>query len=1187
MYLKSIEMQGFKSFADKIRLEFHDGVTGIVGPNGSGKSNVADAVRWVLGEQSAKQMRGSNMQDVIFAGTQARKPLGFAYVALVLDNSDHALATDYDTVTVSRRLYRSGESEYHLNGASCRLRDIHELFYDTGIGKEGYSVIGQGQIDKILSSKPEDRRELFDEAAGIVKFKRRKAATLKKLTDEEQNLTRVTDILSELRRQVAPLEKQAEKAKIYLAKRDELKKMDFQLFMIENERLGKLLEETSVKEKQAEEELADVTAQFEHTGEEYDRAEREIADVDERTRAAAAEISDSMLKKQQIESQITLSREQIRAYAQNSNVFRERMEALDAQCGEKSAAKEAHAQDAQQLEEELQKSIHAREEKERILQDIRDRREAQNLLMDQGKSGMMTLLEQRASIRSKKQRYDTMLEQIGIRKSALSARMLQMKKANEQREKERKKLESQFAELEGSISARETALKEIEAELAKKGSDLTDTLRQIDLNQGEYHRKNSRLESLKELAERYEGYSSSIRKVMEQKDKNPGIHGVVADLIRTDRKYEMAIETALGGSLQNIVTDNENTAKYLIEYLKKGKFGRATFLPLTTAKRDDRQIQTDAKKEPGVIGVASDLVKCDDLYRELVRSLLGRTLVVDHIDHAVLIGRKYRHTVRMVTLEGELMSPGGSMTGGYFKNNSNLLGRNREIEDLEKETRSLKRRGEQLHAQADGLRQERRNLNEKSAAENNALQKLLLERNTAGINLESGREASDRIRREYEKLQSEYNEIEAQIKEIRGSSAAIESELEESRREEKALEQGIEEAGDAYNALLPEEERAAGEAEEARLKCASLSQRAEFLKVTMDSLDEDIRKLRDEQEELEKSLLREKGEAAEKEKNIGLLQETIIAADQRIEELKRTEESLRAEKEELNKKHRAFFVKRDELAEHKGLIDKECYRLRTHLEKLDADRESLYTYLYEEYQATPDEAAKACSGEELPKRETLRREISAVKNEIRDLGPVNVNAIEEYKDVKERHDFMSVQYEDLVKAADTLRGIISELDTGMRRQFRERFADISREFDKVFKELFGGGQGTLELTESEDVLEAGIAVISQPPGKKLQNMMQLSGGEKALTAIALLFAIQNLKPSPFCLLDEIEAALDDSNVGRFSRYLRKLTKNTQFIIITHRRGTMAAADRLYGITMQERGISTLVSVSLIEKTLDK
>lgn len=1186
MYLKNIEVYGFKSFAQKINFEFHNGITGIVGPNGSGKSNVGDAVRWVLGEQSAKQLRGGNMQDVIFSGTENRKPLSFASVSITLDNSDHKLPVDYNEVTVTRRLYRSGESEYLINGSGCRLKDIQEMFYDTGIGKEGYSIIGQGQIDKILSGKPEERRELFDEAAGIVKFKRRKATTLKKLDEERQNLVRVTDILSELTKQLGPLEKQSETARIYLAKREELKELDVNLFLLDHQRTGELLKELEEKLEQAQRELNEAQAAYDQTKIEYDRLEQELEDLNHRLDTLKEEQQQNALLKQQYEGQVQVLEEQISSGKQNSEHYQNRLTALGEDLDRRTQEKEKLAEDKLELQSRL-KEIRASLSKEtEALENIVSNVEECTQAVEDGKNEIIEILNSRATTKGKVQRFDAMLEQLNIRKAEISQRILRLKSEEEVLEKERLNAQKQYDAVTAVIHSTNEECVRLDGEVQKLQDELKKQNSQMEIGQTAYHREASRLESLKNITERYDGYGNSIRRVMEQKNREPGIKGVVADIIHVQKDYEVAIETALGGSIQNIVTDNEQTAKRMIGFLKKNRFGRATFLPLSNISGRGGLNQRDVLSEPGVVGTANTLVNADKEYSELVMYLLGRVLVVDNIDHAIAIGKKYRHSLRMVTIEGESLSPGGSMTGGAFKNNSNLLGRRREIEELERSVGILRKELEETQKSIGENRSRRNVLRDTIADFQQKLRQQYVEQNTAKMNLEQLKEKEGEIQNSYRQIDREQEELRHQAGEIRQDHSSIARELEDSQKDEKELETFIETKQKELEEWKAEETEKTHELEKIRLEESSLEQQNQFLQENLSRLNSEIAAFQKESQEITENLVQSREEIHKKEEGIQELknaaQECLLKEEQYGSQRAQWQE----EKEKRSASHKTFFEKRDHLSEKTSLLDKECFRLRSQTEKIEEQREGQISYMWEEYEITPNNALQYRK-EELTDRQAIKADVTRIKDEIRKLGSVNVNAIEDYKELLERHTFLSGQYDDIVKAEETLEGIILELDEGMRKQFTEKFRDIQIEFDKAFKELFGGGKGTLELAEDEDILEAGIRIISQPPGKKLQNMMQLSGGEKALTAIALLFAIQNLKPSPFCLLDEIEAALDDSNVGRFASYLQKLTKNTQFIIITHRRGTMNAADRLYGITMQEKGVSTLVSVDLVENQLSK
>ena len=1184
MYLKNIEVQGFKSFAQKINFEFHNGITGIVGPNGSGKSNVGDAVRWVLGEQSAKQLRGGNMQDVIFSGTETRKPLSFASVAITLDNSDHKLPVEFNEVTVTRRLYRSGESEYLINGSACRLKDINEMFYDTGIGKEGYSIIGQGQIDKILSGKPEDRRELFDEAAGIVKYKRRKNTTIKKLEDEQQNLVRVTDILSELTKQLGPLERQSETARIYLAKRDSLRELDVNMFLLESRQTEKDLLVLREKNETASAQLEDTNTEYQQTKVEYDRLEQELEELNRQMDELREKTQQNALQKQQLEGQINVLNEQIQAALQSDTHFKNRLEIVEEDLKQRQQARSEVEEEKGSLHtivKEAQKRLTDQEDRLHTVQEQISQCES---AVEDGKNEIIEILNSRATTKGKAQRFDTLMEQVGIRKAEVNQHILHLKSEEAQQKTIRAKAQSEYDQITEEIHEIDQKSRQMDQQVHSLSEDLKKQTTQLEISQTAYHREASRLESLRNITERYDGYGNSIRRVMEQKDRVSGIRGVVADLIQVNKEYEIAIETALGGSIQNIVTDNEQTAKRMIEYLKKNRFGRATFLPLNSINTRGEFSQKDALKETGVIGLASDLVTTEKEYTGLTRYLLGRVLVVDQIDHAIAIAKKYHHSLRMVTIEGESLSPGGSMTGGAFKNNSNLLGRRREIEELEGKVASQKEEVSRLTASMEENRHKRNQLRDQISQLQEQLRSKYVAQNTAKMNLAQLNDKEQEIRDGYERIRLDQEQIRRQLSEIKQDHDKIDEELKASRQDEKELETYIETRQKELEEWKNEESSVQRKLEDLRLEASTTQQKESFASENLSRLISEIQGLVQEKQTILETLKQGNQEMENKRRSVEELKEAVTGFGGQEEADRQQLETWQKEKDQKNTSHKAFFEKRDHLSGQISLLDKECFRLKSQMEKLEESREAQISYMWEEYEITPNNALQYRK-EEYTDLKEMKKQITQLKDEIRKLGSVNVNAIEDYKNLQERHAFLSGQYEDLKKAEAQLENIIRELDEGMRQQFSEKFRDIQREFDKAFKELFGGGKGTLELEEDVDILEAGIKIISQPPGKKLQNMMQLSGGEKALTAIALLFAIQNLKPSPFCLLDEIEAALDDSNVGRFAGYLQKLTKNTQFIIITHRRGTMNAADRLYGITMQEKGVSTLVSVDLVENQL--
>ncbi|MBQ6550301.1 MAG: chromosome segregation protein SMC [Lachnospiraceae bacterium] len=1183
MYLKSIEVQGFKSFANKLLFEFHNGITGIVGPNGSGKSNVADAVRWVFGEQSAKQLRGGSMQDVIFAGTELRKRQSFASVSITLDNSDRALSSDSDEVVVTRKLYRSGESEYLLNGSACRLKDIYEIFYDTGIGKEGYSIIGQGQIDRILSVRPEERRELFDEAAGIVRYKKRKAAAEKKLESEEASMVRVTDIISELERQVGPLYRQSETAKEYLKLRDELRSLDINAFLYDYSSLNENLEKNAENRETVEKQLGESREQEQALRETYDSLDAEVRDLDEQISGLREEMQEASGRAGELNAQVQVDLEKINTLNNDARHYEDRIAYLDSETARITVTVET---DREELEKTrgMQAELAGRIRTAELEAEASDARLAlirEEVAKSQG--DIMDILNERSGFTARLQHFDTLNEENGHRKEELSALKARLSERLSEIENAKAALSLEIAETEETVSEKRAELEDLKTELADAEEDCRVSERRVNDLMQRYQIERSRLDTVRNLAERYEGYGSAVRRVMEEKKSEKGILGVVADLISVEPAYETAIETALGGSIQNIVTEDEDTAKRMIALLKENKAGRATFLPLESIeprKRPDERIL----KERGMIGFADSLVKCDKRIEPIVRYLLGHFVVAEDIDNALSAAKKYHHSIRIVTKEGESLSIGGALSGGAFRNNANLLGRSRELQSLEKSVQKAREEGEEENRKLNLKKQLRGSL----SVETDDLSEELSE-----INMKLRELTLSLDQRERERIMTE-----AEQKEAEHRLSELENELALSENDRKAVldaMEKLESRGTEQTDLKERSEKLLAETEAERetlaaslsglrVELAKLDQAESFLTDSIERLLQDIDQLRTEKQSLaaqsgsvpeELQALREEIEVLQKE--MGEADSEAGARSEKVDELTKL-------KNEKAEEQRRFFDERDALSTSIADLTKEQLRLEMQREKAEEKLDVLTEYLWSEYQLTPSEA-EHFRDDTLKGHTALKREVNGLKAQIRALGNVNVNAIEQYKEVSLRYEFMKAQYEDLTVAEKKLREIIEELETGMRKQFTEAFESIRTEFNVVFRELFGGGSGTITLDEDADVINAGVSIIAQPPGKKLQNMMQLSGGEKALTAIALIFAIQRLRPAPFCLLDEIEASLDDSNVGRFTDYLKKLSDRIQFIVITHRRGTMTASDRLYGITMQERGVSTLVSVNLIEEQL--
>ncbi len=1184
MYLKSIEVYGFKSFANKIIFKFNDGITGIVGPNGSGKSNVGDAVRWVLGEQSAKQLRGAKMEDVIFSGTELRKPLGSAYVAITLDNSDHSLPIDYNEVTVARRVYRSGESEYLINGTVSRLKDVNALFFDTGIGKEGYSIIGQGQIERILSGKPEERRELFDEAAGIVKYKKNKEATEKSLENERANLSRVKDILGELEKQVGPLKEQSETARKYLIFKDELKKLDINAFLLDVDDNKEKL--TSYEEKLSivEEDSARLKDEFDAAKEEYERIEEQLESFNQKIDEIKNEIHEKKLNNQRIEGESNVIGQQILSYQQNEAGLLEQIEKENKTLEKQQAELAKLYEDKGGLDEKLDAADDVLDEAKSHYDKLEQGITAKEQEIEDSKSDIIECLNEGGTLKAKVGRYDTMLENINLRKTELNQRFLEYKSEEEKSAIEKEQLVAGINELENELAENNGKLSAVQQTIADHSAKLEEHRRGITETSNQIVSLKSKKEALRNLTERYEGYGNSIRRVMEKKNSNPKIIGVVADIIQVDKRYETAVETALGGSIQNIVTEDDKTAKDMIAYLKENKYGRATFLPIQSIV-DKSGISGDVKRETGVIGAASELVSFDSKFASIVGHLLGRIVVVDHIDHAMALAKKYKQSLRIVTLEGELINPGGALTGGAFRNASNLLGRKRELEEIDKQIETLNVELSEHKNQITFLTEDREKQKEIRDSLNEVIQNLNIKMNTYTLNLEQVEEKLSELARGFAGIGRENNELAHQIDEINANKKELKENNQKQEDAISALEARIAELEKEVADDKEQLSKASDKINELNLEFNTVQQQYEFLMQNIHRIKEEEQTAKENLQMLKLKLNNGNSEVAELTTRMENLKQQLDENIRMIAIKEKKLAELISGKDVLNESHKEFFSKREALSEQISGLDKSAFRINASIEKLSEQAENLNNYMWEEYEMTYNLALdyKDAGFDDVA---SLKREIGAVKAKIKQLGDVNVNAIEDYKQVSERYEFLKGQHDDICKAEENLINIIAELDRAMREQFAEKFKEIRIMFSKVFKELFGGGKADLELVDEDDILETGIKIIAQPPGKKLQNMMQLSGGEKSLTAISLLFAIQSLKPSPFCLLDEIEAALDDSNVKRFAKYLSKLTKDTQFIVITHRKGTMEAADILYGITMQEKGVSTLVSVNMIENELD-
>lgn len=1186
MYLKSIEIQGFKSFAKKITLNFKNGITGIVGPNGSGKSNVADALRWVLGEQRIKQLRGSKMEDVIFSGTANRNPLSFAYVAITFDNSDRQLGVDFTDVVIARKLYRSGESEYLLNGSVCRLKDIRELFYDTGIGKEGYSIIGQGQIDKILQGKSEERRELFDEACGIVKYKKRKTIALRKLENERLNLERIKDITGELSRRIGPLKRQSETANKFIEYKNELKSLDINLFLFENGDLRSRIKECESKEASAARELEESKEELSRMKSEHEKANADLMKLDSDISDLRTRISQGEIVKESLSGQINVLNEQINSAKESQGHFAQRQREILASIKEGEAEKSSLEEEQALNKKALDEALKLQNQQSESLISLRNRAFTISEEIESLKEKHIENLRRRGEISARIERLKATVEQIEKRKSELEETVKKYLENKEKQEEKVKELLEQFRLQEEKVKTSEQTLAAKKNEVATLERESELLSRDLSAVRLDVTKAETRLESVRNITERYEGYTNAIKEVMNLKAKKPGIIGVVADIIKVEKRYETAIETALGGSIQNIVTDNENTAKEAIEYLKVNKLGRATFLPLKAVKGRGEFRNTEVLDERGVLGPANSLVTVEDRYKDLAEYLLGRIVVADTIDNALVIARKYRYSLIIVTLDGELLSRGGALSGGAYKNKSNLLGRRREIDELEKAIEDYKKKGIQI---SDSLAKnsEMRRLGEDEVGTlATALQEEKIYLNTIEVNLSQAKALQNELKGSFESADMENKKALEEADNITEENERLSGTLAENEAENEAVREKIIELEEALKEQRTLEEEADLKSRNTDIERSRLSEQQSFIVNSIIKAENNISRLQAELENLRLGNENSEGGVNEKLAEIEEINASLKRAEVEQEKLNNELERLELTRKSAQGENGDFLRKHDEISERISDLDKEVFRLGQMKEKYEEQSASKSDYIWEEYELTYNSALEY-KDESLTDISQMRSRIGEIKNSIRSLGTINVSAIEEYKEIKERFEFLSAQQEDIQKAEEDIVKIIKNLDKEMRRQFKTEFGRIAEEFERVFKIMFGGGHGSIELEDDENLLDSDIAIIAQPPGKKLQNMMQLSGGEKALTAIAVLFAIQNLKPSPFCILDEIEAALDDSNISRFSNYLMLLSGKIQFIVITHRKGTMEACDRLYGITMQEKGVSSLVSVNLedVEKDM--
>lgn len=1181
MYLKRLEMQGFKSFADKTILEFMPGITSVIGPNGSGKSNISDAIRWVLGEQSMKSLRGSKSEDVIFAGTQNRKSLGFAEASLVFDNTDGKLPVEFTEVTVTRKLYRTGESGYYINKTPCRLKDVLELFMDTGIGKDGYSIIGQGKIDEILSNKSEDRRHIFEEAAGIVKYRVRKAESEKKLEHTKLNLLRINDVLSEIEVNLEPLKKQSEKARKFLDLREELKKIEVGLFLHNiadyKEKLQKLVEDDDILQSQNQ----DAANKMKEMNDLKEELKKQIDDITEQIESMQNIGFESQKEKERLGSEIGITKERIANNEENNARYDSEIEEIKTRIKELEEEKQSKLEKKDNLfsnKEKFQKEL---EEKEKELAELTSKLSEKELAIEEKKkqveANVDTKYEKTANIST----IEANLENIEKRKkqvaseidfgiSELDATRLtkqDIAKTFQEIETQRNEAASKLDKIVTQKQTAEEKIKQFETNMNTLSSD--------------YRMKESRLKFLKETEKEKEGYIRSVKSLLLACDKdmklNKGVHGVLANIIQSPKEYETAIEMTLGAALQNIVTETEQDAKKLIEHLRKNNLGRASFLPIASVKGKKLEKYT-TKGINGVIGIASDLVKYNKKYESIVCNLLGRTVIVENMDTAIALAKANKYAFRIVTLKGDVINPSGAMTGGSVAQKTvNILGRAREIEELEKDLKKLKTKIEKLSKEKQEYLDASQDVLEEIAALEKNLQEIDIVYAADKQKLVAVEENIEKTQKRLEKLRAEQQDLEKQKKEN----------IQNKEKEEKDIKV-LEEKNVELNAVIEQYANLNKDSQEyiddlnmdvtnLKISVSSFDESESSIDEMVERIDQDIQNQHTSMENKKKQKENIKKDNAQFAKDIEALEEKIKQIDEDVkgsgDKVTKLKEERVSTNEKLTKAEKDYEAQFEVIEELKTQLVK----LEVKKTKLEQDIEDMINKLWDEYELTPNNAKDY---EKPTNVQTTTKQVHKIRNQIKDLGSVNVEAIEEYNNTKKRYDFMCEQRLDLENGMTKLKKVIQDMTAIMKTQFATQFEIINQNFGEVFKELFGGGKAELILTDADNILECGIDIHVQPPGKKLQNMALLSGGEKAFTAIALLFAILKINPSPFCVLDEIEAALDDVNVFRYADYLKKFTNNTQFLVITHRKGTMEAADTVYGITMEENGISKLLSMKL-------
>lgn len=1184
MRLKKLYIHGFKSFADRVEMTFEHGVTGVVGPNGCGKSNISDAVRWVLGEQSARQLRGSRMEDVIFNGTEKRRRMAYCEVTLTFDNEDRSLPSDYTEVAVTRRVFRTGESEYLLNGAACRLKDVVDLFRDTGIGRDGYSIVGQGRVGEILSQKSEDRRQVFEEAAGIVKYKARKSEAEKRLDNTEQNLSRIADIISELESRLEPLRLQSEDARKYLAMREEQKGLDLNVFLIRSERYQEKIAELRLTAESMRETLA--------------QNEREQQALNERRESVQNQLSEREERAAELRESLQALIQEVEAQEGQANVLRERLAASRREQArvedEKRAAEEGETgmrRRIETLEGEIAREgegVAAREERQAALDRALEEAEAAAARLEteaeDAKERVIRFMNDMGDVKSEQARLTALGEAIDRQLASLSAGAEEDSRVAADLRRAVEDAEGVWDEENDRLKALNEAAREISERTRRAGEEYERLTAESQKLLSIKQELGSRLRLLTEMQRDYEGYNLSVKQVLMEAERRggAGVHGVVASILHAPQRLERALDMVLGGTLQNVVVDRDEDAKAMIEYLKRNRYGRATFLPISSIR--GRTLDMGERRVlsmPGCVGLASEMVTYDPIYRGIVENLLGRTVIAEDLNSGIAIQRAGRYQFRLVTLDGDVMHSGGSMTGGSVQSRmTSLLSREREItestENMKKLTEKLAQAQNQLkkgEEERAALKRERAQLFDDVHQQEIAVTRAEdhLARAREELNGHTGRAA--RVNEARAQLAEQKAEILSQLDALGQRRETTEDEGEALRKKAQALQTSLSEKRAALNAQRQE-------AGDARVALATAKRGFEALKQDLSRLNaqkgDAARALAEAAESLRALACRLKADEEALTTEEGRLELARRGLNGAREDFQRADESrLKAQTElkEISESAERLRVATEEFTDR-------SHRAEMALSRAENDLEQMTARIWEDYQLTY-EGAEPFRDPDFKLAESEKR-LNTLRAAIRAMGPVNVSAMDEYRETSERYTELSAQRDDLERAKNDLMGIISELTGKMETQFRAQFEQLDVYFRQTFTELFGGGRAELRLEDPKDALNTGIEIVAQPPGKKLQMLSLLSGGERALTAIAILFAMLKLKPTPFCILDEIEAALDDANIDNFAEYLQTYSNKTQFVVVTHRKGTMSRCDALYGVAMEEKGVSKLVSVKLAD-----